>query len=638
MPTALERSGRLLADAHHERRPFSRSSTRSPASRSRNNVIPAAIASARWSAMLSLLPKPNGILNPAAGQQWTSNSAYDLTPVHGRTNNVLRMDAVFTDKTRASVQAHQGPGRRLELEPLHAGHRLRQPEHARACCRVLDDHAGAQADDRQRDRTSATRTTAGASRPADDFDYTTLYRSDARHRSAAVRAVRRLLGSAEDLGIRRQQVDEWPYAPRFATSRRQPRRAGRVTRYSGDEPLPRLNLSGRFYFSDDLSITRGRHNFKMGVSLEYNRKTEPGSADYMGNFNFGHDANNPLSTGNGYANMLLGVFTTYTELTSRVDRDVRHWQNDFYFQDNWRVTPRLTVDLGVRVQHSGSDFEVNNMNSGFFTDQWQREPGGARVPAGLHDRRARQPGLRGGQPAGDRSGQPERLLPDRVHRQHRAGLGQAAQRDHHRRHGRAEGRAPTSRSRTSSAAPRAGMAWNVTGDGKTALRASWGIFYNFPRSTGDGGYPFSGGCPVSCTRQIRWATVRRHHRGATADQPDREPGQRRPSAATSSRSRSRTTSTSRSSATSASTPSAEIAWVGNYTWNHGRIVDDNRLPLYVYGNPANLVNNAPHRGQLAALSYGQYPGMGSVNRLRARRSTPRRCSTTRMQLQRRSAA
>ena len=52
------------------------------------------------------------------------------------------------------------------------------------------------------------------------------------------------------------------------------------------------------------------------------------------------------------------------------------------------------------------------------------------------------------------------------------------------------------------------------GDGKTALRGSWGIFYNFPRSTGSGGngstgtggYPFSGGCPVSCQRQIRWAT------------------------------------------------------------------------------------------------------------------------------------
>src|SRR4029453_19009542 len=57
------------------------------------------------------------------------------------------------------------------------------------------------------------------------------------------------------------------------------------------------------------------------------------------------------------------------------------------------------------------------------------------------------------------------------------------------------------------AAPRLGFAWNIFGDGKTALRGWWGVFYNFPRLTGDGGgYPFAGGCPVSCTKQIRWAT------------------------------------------------------------------------------------------------------------------------------------
>ena len=162
-----------------------------------------------------------------------------------------------------------------------------------------------------------------------------------------------------------------------------------------------MNLSARFVFSDDLSITKGRHNFKMGLALELNSKTEPGSADYMGNFDFGHNANNPLSTGNGYANLLLGNFNTYTELTSRVDRDVRHWQNDFYVQDNWRVTPRLTFDFGLRVQHSGSDFEVNDMNSGFFTDQWQSEPGRTGVSAGLHDRRSRQSAVRDGQPAVD---------------------------------------------------------------------------------------------------------------------------------------------------------------------------------------------------------------------------------------------
>ena len=37
-------------------------------------------------------------------QQWTSNSAYDLTPVHGRTNNVIRVDSVFTEKTRMALR------------------------------------------------------------------------------------------------------------------------------------------------------------------------------------------------------------------------------------------------------------------------------------------------------------------------------------------------------------------------------------------------------------------------------------------------------------------------------------------------------------------------------------------------------
>src|SRR6185503_19707936 len=55
--------------------------------------------------MLRILPEANGILNPTVGQEWTSNSAWDLTPVHGRTNHVLRLDTVFTEKTRMAIRA-----------------------------------------------------------------------------------------------------------------------------------------------------------------------------------------------------------------------------------------------------------------------------------------------------------------------------------------------------------------------------------------------------------------------------------------------------------------------------------------------------------------------------------------------------
>ena len=72
--------------------------------------------------------------------------------------------------------------------------------------------------------------------------------------------------------------------------------------------LPGANRNLRWSFQDDLTWTRGRHNFKTGFYGEWASKTEPQSNNYMGNYNFGHNAQNPLSTGNGYANALLGVF------------------------------------------------------------------------------------------------------------------------------------------------------------------------------------------------------------------------------------------------------------------------------------------------------------------------------------------
>ena len=242
---------------------------------------------------------------------------------------------------------------------------------------------------------------------ADDFDYQSLYRSTLGidpprfEPFGAGTRIRRSLS-----GFGGSQVDEWPYAPRFATtggnrSNLGNYRVGNGNIQSADEPIPRLNLSGRFVFSDDLSITKGRHNFKMGAALEYNMKTEPGSADYMGNFNFGHDANNPLSTGNGYANMMLGVFTTYTELTSRVDRDVRHWQNDFYFQDNWRISP--DVDDGFRTASAAQRLGLRSQRheQRLLRRSLESEPGRAGVPAGLHGRPPRQSGVRSEPPADD---------------------------------------------------------------------------------------------------------------------------------------------------------------------------------------------------------------------------------------------
>src|SRR6185295_16835967 len=144
------------------------------------------------------------------------------------------------------------------------------------------------------------------------------------------------------------------------------------------------------------------------------------------------------------------------------------------------------------------------------------------------------------------------------------------------------------------AAPRVGMAWNVSGDGKTAIRASAGIFYNVPRSTGTGGYSFAGGCPVSCSNQIRWATfadisaVASGGGQALVQTPVNVNvgGYNQPLA------KSYNANVAFQRDIGFNTV-AEIAYVGNFVFESGRTVDINRLPVYVYGNPANLVNNAP---------------------------------------------
>src|SRR5215218_311736 len=562
--------------------------------------------------MLGILPQANNVLNPQVGQEWTSNSAYDLTPIHGRTNSVLRLDTVFTDKTRMAIRAIKDRDDDWSWNRITPGTGFVNQNTpglliATTISQVLRPTVVNEIG------FGYTHNRWGFT-AADDFDYRSLYRSTLNVDPPRFEPFADYSDPPKVSGIG-EQVDEWPYAPRFSTTGGNRAnlanfRVANGSIQSADEPLPRLNLSGRYYFNDDLSMTRGRHNFKAGVSLEYNRKTEPGSPDYMGNFDFGHNANNPLSTGNGYANMLLGVFTTYTELTSRVDRDVRHWQNDFYLQDNWRMTPNLTLDLGVRVQHSGSDFEVNNMNSGFFTDLWQRGQ------AGRVYRLACTTGVPGNQTcaAGNQRAidpaNPSVFLPTAFAGNIVPGSGKQI-------NGIITGGMEGKKDGTYftfpyfTYAPRAGIAWNVTGDGKTALRSSWGIFYNFPRSTGDGGYPFSGGCPVSCTRQIRWARFG-DITAATPSNLVENPvnvtagGYDQPLA------KSHNVNVAFQRDIGFNTV-AEIAWVGNFTWNHGRFVDDNRLPLYVFANANNLVNNAPLAVNSLRYQYGNYPGMGSVN-------------------------
>ena len=580
------------------------------------NVIPAGRISALGQKMLNLLPTANGILNTQAGQEWTSNSAYDLTPTHSRLNNILRVDGVLTEKTRLSarvIKDRDDNGSWNRLTP-GTGFVIQNTPGVLISSGVTQILKPSVVNEMNFGYTH----NRWGHKGADDFDYRSLYASTLGIDAPRINPFGAYSDPPELSGFGGAQVDQWPYAPRFATTGGNRQNLGNYrvangTIQSADEPIPKLNISARGSFADNLSITKGRHNIKMGLYVEWNKKTEPGSADYMGNFNFGHDVNNPLSTGNGYANMLLGIYTTYTELTARIDRDTRHWQNDAYVQDNWRPTSRLTIDYGLRLQHSGSEFEVNNMNSGFFADQWNRNqaprvyklvcmdgrPGDQLCPATLQ--RTIDPAF------------PSVFLPSAFNGNIVSGTGDQI-------NGIVTGGIPGEKPGTYFhfpyfvLAPRVGFAWNVDGDGKTAIRGSFGIFHNFPRSTGITGYTncASANCPIACSNQIRWATFDDIATAAAAgNRFVQNPVNVYQAGFEQPLGKSYNVNIAYQKDVGFNTV-AEVAYVGNFGREPGRFVDVNRLPLNVYGNPVNLVNNSPLNANSLRTVYGQYPGMGSV--------------------------
>ncbi len=123
-------------------------------------------------------------------------------------------------------------------------------------------------------------------------------------------------------------------------------------------------------FNDNLSKAWGKHNFKAGLYYERTGKVEQnqatGAGSYLGAYNFSSTTAMPNNTQDGYANALLGDFNSYTEGGRIVGN---YWYTDIeaFLQDNWRVSPRVTLDLGIRFYH-----QLPTENYDYNTTDWVR--------------------------------------------------------------------------------------------------------------------------------------------------------------------------------------------------------------------------------------------------------------------------
>ena len=134
------------------------------------------------------------------------------------------------------------------------------------------------------------------------------------------------------------------------------------------------SISGRkFQYALGVSQIMGKHELKYGAQLKPRYVDEPFRTLqlHVGIYNFGGGFTkgpNPLlpspNTGNPFADLTLGSisggeFSIFPENHPIVE------QYAWYFEDTWRITPRLTLNLGLRYDFSMPVREVNNRNAKF---------------------------------------------------------------------------------------------------------------------------------------------------------------------------------------------------------------------------------------------------------------------------------
>jgi hypothetical protein len=130
--------------------------------------------------------------------------------------------------------------------------------------------------------------------------------------------------------------------------------------------VPLLQFDNTFQYSGALTWTRGAHNMKFGASLIRRQFSIVQSATARGTFTFNASTPNaPAPLNSGFANFLYGAPVTLQRTAALYEPGYRTWEPGFYVQDDWRVSRRLTLNLGVRYDIFTPKTEVHNRLANF---------------------------------------------------------------------------------------------------------------------------------------------------------------------------------------------------------------------------------------------------------------------------------
>jgi outer membrane receptor protein involved in Fe transport len=200
---------------------------------------------------------------------------------------------------------------------------------------------------------------------------------------------------------------------------------------TGDAQQPFASRTNNvFSISDDLTWVTGRHSFKFGGEIRRDQIRVSFINRPNGDFTF-----TGQYSGNAAADFLLGLPIQFRQGSGDPNLDGSSWTYALYGQDEYRVGARLTLNYGLRYEVNQPFAESQNHLNAFHPGQQSTVipnapaglvyPGDAGVPAGTY---------------------------------------------------------PTDKTNV---APRLAAIWDVSGDGRTSVRAAWGLFYDTLPGQGD---------------------------------------------------------------------------------------------------------------------------------------------------------
>lgn len=118
----------------------------------------------------------------------------------------------------------------------------------------------------------------------------------------------------------------------------------------------------------NISKIKGRHALRFGLTYHHYEKTENNASSNAGSFGFTNTGKPTTSTPDFYQSFawfLLGQNASFSQASTDLTPDIMMNQWETYIQDDWKVTPRLTINAGLRYSFFQQPFDANKMLTSF---------------------------------------------------------------------------------------------------------------------------------------------------------------------------------------------------------------------------------------------------------------------------------